>query len=66
MEEHGELMTVKEVAEFLKVSPATVRRYIERGRLTPVNDVDRRLVERPKAWKFRRADVEALLNPPKS
>jgi excisionase family DNA binding protein len=31
-----DLMTVREVAEFLRVSPLTIKRWGKRGKLTPI------------------------------
>lgn len=52
MSEH-ELLTVREVAQFLKVKERTVRDMINRGELSAVKI--------GKAFRIRRSDLEALI-----
>jgi len=49
-----ELLTVTEVAEVLRVHPATVRRWAREGVLTATDTPGRSL-------RFRREDIERLL-----
>jgi len=50
---HEQYQTVKEVAELLKVSEATVRRWIRDGEL--------RAIEIGKGWRIADSDLEAFL-----
>ena len=52
MEEEG-LLTVKEVAEWLRVTPITVHRMVKQGRL--------KVYHIGKQLRFRREDIDALL-----
>lgn len=36
MDDLPDLLTVREVAEFLRVSPLTIKRWGKRGKLTPI------------------------------
>lgn len=47
----NELLTVDEVAEFLRVKPSTVYEWAKQGKI-PASKVGR-------LWRFRREDVEA-------
>lgn len=49
-----ELMTIREAAEYLRVSPRTIYRLIEQGDLPVYRVSPRRLV-------VKRADLEALI-----
>jgi len=49
-EASGELMTVEEVAEYLRVSPKTVYDWAQKGRI-PAGKIGN-------TWRFRRKDVE--------
>jgi len=51
--EEKELLTVKEVAEWLRVTPITVYRMVKQGRLK-VHHVGKQL-------RFRREDINAFL-----
>lgn len=51
-----ELITLKEAARLLRVSEATVRRWLKQGRL-PAYHVG------PRAVRIRRADVDAVISP---
>lgn len=53
MAEQHEVMTLEEVAQFLRVSERTVQRLIADGKLTGIK-VGRQ-------WRFRQADVVAAL-----
>jgi excisionase family DNA binding protein len=46
------LLTLKEAAEVLRLSPRTVRGYLQRG------EIEGRLVGG--RWRFRRADLDAF------
>ena len=46
------LLTLREVAEVLQLSPRTVRVYVQRG------DIDGRIIGG--RWRFRRADLDAF------
>lgn len=48
------LLTIKEVAEKLRLTPYTVRRFIKEGKL-PATKVGGQ-------WRVREADLEAYLN----
>ena len=50
---NDELMTAREVKDYLKISESTLRRWIREGRLRAVKIG-------PKALRFRREDIEAL------
>jgi excisionase family DNA binding protein len=54
----GDELTPAEAGEILGVSPSTVRRYEERGLLTP------RRLHGSGHRRYRRADVEALRDTP--
>jgi excisionase family DNA binding protein len=47
------ILTVREVAEFLRVSPDTVRRFLRQGAL-PGRKIG------PRQWRIRRDDVDAF------
>lgn len=47
------LMTIKQVAAFLQVSPKMVRRFVREGRL--------RLVPMGRLWRVDSADVDLLI-----
>ena len=51
-----ELLTIREAARFLKVSPLTVRRWLKQGRL-PAYRLG------PRAIRIRRADLDASFSP---
>lgn len=61
-EETEELLTVREVAQKLRVDDTTVRRWITSGVLDAVTLPHRG--ER-KAYRIRRTTLDALLTPPK-
>ena len=46
------LLTLREAAEVLQLSPRTVREYVKRG------EISGRIIG--KRWRFRRADVDAF------
>ena len=46
------LLTIREVAEVLRLSPRTVRVYVQRG------DIEGRIIGG--RWRFRRADLDAF------
>ena len=46
------LLTIREVAEILRLSPRTVRDYLQRG------DIEGRIIGG--RWRFRRADIDAF------
>jgi excisionase family DNA binding protein len=46
------LLTLREAAEVLRLSPRTVREYVRRG------DLEGRIIGR--RWRFRRADLDAF------
>ena len=48
------LLTIREVARYLKVVPMTVYRMIDRG--------DLKAVKVGRAWRIRREDLERYLN----
>lgn len=52
-----ELLTTTEVAELLRVTPSTVIRWVESGKLPGIR------AGAGAHWRFRRADVEQLLTP---
>jgi excisionase family DNA binding protein len=53
------LLTLKEAAEVLRLSPRTVRAYLQHG------EIEGRLIGG--RWRFRRADLDAFFaNAPKS
>lgn len=52
------LMTAVEVAELLRVDPATIRRWASEGQLPAIRLPGKR------ALRFRRSDVDALLVDP--
>ena len=56
VQQTSELLTVREAATLVKVSPLTISRYLRQGRL-PAYRVG------PRAIRVRRADVETLLKP---
>lgn len=58
-ESEEQTMSSKEVAALLGVSPDTVRRWVRIHKLIPINPPSAAL-ERPKAWRFNRADVLRL------
>lgn len=65
MEEESSFMTAAEVAQALNVSRTTLQRLISSGIVKPINEPNP-FISKPKAYKFNRADVEALIkNPPK-
>jgi excisionase family DNA binding protein len=53
MTQSSDLLTVKEVAEILRVSQPTVLRMIEDGELSAVRVRNQ--------WRIRRSDLEAFL-----
>lgn len=53
---NNELMTLKEVAEFLKVKPATIRYWIEKGIICSFIKLNGQ-----NNYRFRREDVEKML-----
>ncbi|MGH2562547.1 MAG: helix-turn-helix domain-containing protein [Thermomicrobiales bacterium] len=55
-EAEHDLLTMREAAEFLRVSEVTISRWIKQGRL-PSFHVG------PRAVRIRRADVDAMLRP---
>ena len=46
------LLTLREAAEVLRMSPRTVREYVRRG------DIEGRIIGN--RWRFRRADLDAF------
>jgi excisionase family DNA binding protein len=53
------LLTLKEAAEVLRLSPRTVREYVHRG------EIEGRIIGG--RWRFRRADLDAFFaNAPRS
>lgn len=52
----GELMTVREAATLLKISPVTIKRWLKQGRLRAYH-------VGPRAVRIRQEDIEALLTP---
>jgi excisionase family DNA binding protein len=56
MTEREEVLTVDEVAEWLKVNELTVRNWIDRGQLRALRAGQRRV-------RLRRSDVEAFVDP---
>lgn len=46
------LLTLREAAEVLRLSPRTVREYVQRG------EIEGRIIG--KRWRFRRADLDAF------
>jgi excisionase family DNA binding protein len=56
MEANGELLTIRETAELLRVSEITVSRWVKQGRL-PAMRVG------PRAVRIRRHDIERVLEP---
>lgn len=48
----GRLYTIKEAAEFLRLSTRTVRDYVKRG------EIRGKIIG--KQWRFRRADLDAF------
>jgi excisionase family DNA binding protein len=46
------LLTLREAAEVLRLSPRTVREYVQRG------EIKGRIIG--KRWRFRRADLDAF------
>lgn len=59
-------MSAKEAADLLKVSRTTLQRLINENRIKPIETETSPLLKRPRRLMFRRSDVEALLNTPKS
>lgn len=57
-DETGDVMTTDEVARELGVSRATVLRFVERNKLTPLPSNP--LLDRPRRLLFKREDVERL------
>ena len=55
----SELMTLEEVAHYLKVSPRTARNYVREGRLPAPLRLG------PRCLRWRHAEVEALGQPAK-
>lgn len=53
---NNELMTLKEVADFLKVKPATIRYWIEKGIIRSFIKLNGQ-----NNYRFRREDVEKML-----
>jgi len=54
--EGKEVMTAKEVAEFLNISRTSLQRFIDAKELNPINEPNL-VLTRPRAFKFNRADV---------
>jgi excisionase family DNA binding protein len=54
MEQLPVLMTTQEVAEHLRIHPATVRRWVSEGKLKAVDMPGR-------AHRYRREDIKALI-----
>jgi predicted site-specific integrase-resolvase len=52
-------MSSTQAAAYLGVSPDTIRRWVKAGKLHPVEPVNP-LLQRPKALRFQRADIERL------
>lgn len=50
------LMTVPEVAEYLRVDPETVRRWLREGQLPGIH------LSRAAGWRVRRSDLERFLD----
>jgi excisionase family DNA binding protein len=48
----GKLLTVREAADVLRLSPRTVREYVQRG------EIEGRIIGG--RWRFRRADLDAF------
>lgn len=57
MEGMDRLLTIKEIAKYLKVSERSVLRYIEAGRLR---------ASRIGQWRIRESDLEKFLNKTKN
>lgn len=57
MEGRDRLLTIKEVAKYLKISERSVLRYIEAGRLR---------ASRIGQWRIRESDLEKFLNKTKN
>jgi excisionase family DNA binding protein len=51
-----DLMTIPEVAEYLRLSERTIRTLLERGEL-PSTRIG-------KSYRFRRVDIEKMVTPP--
>jgi excisionase family DNA binding protein len=56
VDQASDLLTIKEAAAALKVSPITIKRYLKQGRL-PAYQVG------PRAIRIRRDDLERVLTP---
>jgi excisionase family DNA binding protein len=52
-----ELLTTSEVADLFRVNEATVGRWVREGKVTAVP------LPGGKGYRYRRADIEALLSP---
>ena len=52
----GDLMTVREAASLLKISPVTIKRWLKQGRLRAYH-------VGPRAVRIKHEDIEALLMP---
>jgi DNA binding domain, excisionase family len=61
MEQHDELLTVREVARRLRVDDTTVRRWIKHGTLEAVSLPH---VGKRQAYRVRRSTIDTLLNAP--
>jgi excisionase family DNA binding protein len=48
----GQLLTLREAAEVLRLNPRTVREYVQRG------EIEGRIIGG--RWRFRRADLDAF------
>lgn len=50
-----QLLTVPEVADYLRVDPETVRRWLREGRIKGVH------LSRAAGWRVRRSDLDAFV-----
>ena len=50
----NELMTVKDLAQRLKVTEITIRRWLARGQLTGIDT--------PAGWRFEEKDIQAWID----
>ncbi len=61
LEDLPDLLTVREVAEFLRVSPLTIKRWGKRGKLTPIrinSRGDRRYKKEAVLWLLGMATTQ--------
>ncbi|HLZ59043.1 MAG TPA: helix-turn-helix domain-containing protein [Ktedonosporobacter sp.] len=60
-----ELLTVKEVADQLRVDPTTVRRWIKNGSLEAISFPEKIVGRQRQTHRIRRSVLEALLKAPR-